>query len=231
MIPKLNPTYKGLSTAIWKEMAEYEESVNAQQDKRDFLFRFVPQAVRYGILVDEEAMYSTTDQVTSRKICDEIVKLTGHNTTVVDATSCVGGLTYTLACVFDKIIAIELDATRFRYLEENMRLLQVAHKVTCLQGDALSVCDKLNAGIIVLDPPWGGPEYKLTPSVHLTLGGLDIGDVCILLFKNNPATGVIALKVPMNFDEAAFRTCVETAGHTIAQKAKLRKMYLFLIRR
>ena len=208
-----------------------EDPVIIQQDKRDFLFRFVPQTLRYSILIDEEAMYSTTDQVTSRKICDEIVKFAGCNATVVDATSCIGGLTYALACVFNKVIAIEMDDLRFKFLQENMRLLQVSDKVTCYKGDALHICDKLEASVIVVDPPWGGPEYKLTPSVQLTLGGRDISDVCIILLKNNPSVHAVALKVPINFDEVSFKTCVESVGHTIAQKAKLRKMYLFIITR
>ena len=213
-----------------KETADPDEEP-ARQDKRDFLFRFVPQAIRHSIRVDDEAMYSTTDQVTSRKICDEISRITGSNKTVVDATACIGGLTYSMACVFDKVIAIELDELRFTYLQDNMKLLQVSDKVVCLHGDALRLCDQIDASVVMLDPPWGGPEYKNTPSVNLTLGGLTISEVCILMFKQNPKVHVVALKVPLNFDEATFKTCIEIQGHTLAQRAKLRKMYLFVIKR
>jgi tRNA G37 N-methylase Trm5 len=200
-------------------------------DKRDFLFRFVSPAIRYNILVDEEAMYSTTDQVTSRKICDEISRFTGNQATIVDATACVGGLTYTMAGIFHKVIAIELDPTRFEYLQENMKLLQVSDKVECLHGDALELCKQLEAAVIVLDPPWGGPEYKNSPLVNLTLNDINISDVCIHMFKNNKAISFVAIKVPTNFDDVTFKNCIEREGYALVQKAKLRKMYLLIVKR
>jgi predicted RNA methylase len=200
-------------------------------DKRDFLFRFVNPSLRYEIQVDDEAIYSTTDQMTARKICDMIVHYVGKHVTVVDATACIGGLTYSLAMIFNKVIAIEIDPQRYSYLCNNMKLLQVSDRVQCVEGDALKVCNNLEATVIVLDPPWGGPEYKNNALVHLTMNDMNISEVCMFLFKNNPLVTMIALKVPLNFDDETFKKCIEIEGYAVMQKAKLRKMYLVIITR
>lgn len=200
-------------------------------DKRDFLFRFVPQAVRTNLQLDEEALYSTTDQVTGRKICDELSKYVNSNATIVDGTACIGGLTYTLTNAFRRVIAIELDARRFGYLRNNMELLNVASAVCCIQGDVLSVAKNVDASAIILDPPWGGPEYKNLDSVRLQLGNQDISHACAILLENNPRVNIIAIKVPINFDETYFKDIIEQKGHTIVHKARLRKMALIVVSR
>lgn len=199
-------------------------------DKKDFLFRFVPQAIRKKILMDEEALYSTTDQVTARKICDELSRFVPSTATVIDATACIGGLTYSLTHVFKRVIAIEIDETRFGYLETNMGLLGVKGLVLCVHGDALTVCSNLDAEAIIIDPPWGGPEYKNVASLNLKLGNVDIYDVCVMLYDKNPVVKFIAIKVPVNFDDELF---CQKLGSTskLVHKAKLRKMCILIVQR
>lgn len=198
-------------------------------DKRDFLFRFVPQATRRQLLMDEEAMYSTTDQVTARKLCDELSKLVPQTATVIDATACVGGLTYSLTNVFRHVIAVEIDDLRYNYLKFNMELLGVGAAVQCVHGDAINVCVGLNASAIIIDPPWGGPEYKNIPNISLKLGDIALADVCMILFRNNPLVQVVAIKVPTNFDDASLICKKET--YTIINKARLRKMSIIIVQR
>lgn len=200
------------------------------QDKRDFLFRFVPQNIRHELYIDDEAFYSTTDQVTARKICEELTKFVPREATVVDATACIGGMTYTLTNYFRKVIAVEIDDVRFKYLQTNMQLLSVSDVVECVKGDALDVCQKLQATAVILDPPWGGPDYKNAPSVSLCLSGRDLGDVCVFLYHTNPQLKILALKVPVNFDESSFKARIEPM-YKIIQKTKLRKMYLIIVAR
>lgn len=196
-------------------------------DKRDFLFRFVPQTIRRQVLMDEEAMYSTTDQVTARKLCDEISKFVPQTSTVVDATACIGGLTYSLTHVFRRVVAIEIDYTRYEYLNRNMELLGVKSIVNCVYGDAMQVCIGLDAAAIILDPPWGGPEYKNIPNLSLKLGHFDLVDACTLLFENNPVVNIIAIKVPTNFDDTSL-TC---SMFSIVRKSRLRKMDIIIVQR
>lgn len=196
-------------------------------DKRKFLFRYVPQALRNILMMDEEAMYSTTDQVTGRKLCDELNKYVPSESTVVDATACIGGLTHSLTHVFRKVIAIEIDTVKFDYLKTNVSTLGIDDSVECIKGDALDICRNMNASAIILDPPWGGPEYKKIDSVSLSLSGVDIADVCCRMFELNPLVNIIGLKVPVNFAEELFAQRI--GPHKIVHKAKLRKMWLLII--
>jgi tRNA G37 N-methylase Trm5 len=179
--------------------------------------------------MDEEALYSTTDQVTARKICDELCLFVPSHATVVDATACVGGLTYTLTNTFQKVIAIEIDETRYRYLKSNMELLNVSNQVECICGNVLDIAVGLNASLIIIDPPWGGPEYKTHPQVSLDIGGMNIAAACMLLYTNNPTVEVIAIKTPINFNEDVFRSTL--LGCTIVHKAKLRKMCILILKK
>lgn len=177
--------------------------------------------------MDDEAMYSTTDQVTARKMCDELSKFIPQTASIIDATACIGGLTYSLTNVFRRVIAIEIDKTRFDYLVSNMALLGVSSAVNCVHGDAMQVCVGLDASAIVIDPPWGGPEYKNMPNISLKLGNIGLADVCSSLFKNNPMVLIIAIKVPTNFDD----TSLASDTYAIINKARLRKMNIIIVQR
>ena len=115
--------------------------MNKDKDKRDFLFRHIPYDIRYKILIDIEANYSTTDQVTATKISREILKFISKDSIITDATSCIGGSTYSFSKNFSKVNAIELDDSRYDYLCKNMELLECKN-VNCIKGDAIIECLK-----------------------------------------------------------------------------------------
>jgi predicted RNA methylase len=194
-------------------------------DKRDFLFRFVSPAHRSRLKLDEEAFYSTTDQLTANKIA-RVLQRVLPDAVVTDATACVGGATLAFAAVFPRVHAIELDEVRYSYLRHNTSVLGISDKVSCIWGDALQVCAKLHQDIIFLDPPWGGPEYKSMERVSLTLSGRDLGDVCRALA---PAAKYIAIKVPTNFDEDAFLRSVSGHANLVVKETQLRKMHLLVL--
>ena len=51
--------------------------------------------------------------------------------------------------------------------------------------------------IIVLDPPWGGPNYFKQYNIKLYLNNIDIGIISNFLFSK---CKILILKVPFNFD-------------------------------
>lgn len=195
-------------------------------DKRDFLFRFVEPPARALLMLDEEAFYSTTDQLTANKIAKILVRIVSPTATVTDATACIGGATLAFANVFSRVNAIEIDRTRYDYLCHNMFILGHTDKVRCMHGDAIRICQDLQQDVIFLDPPWGGPEYKSMDRVSLFLSGMPLADVCR---KLSHATRYIAIKVPTNFDEAGFRSSVEGFARVVVRDTQLRKMNLLVI--
>jgi 16S rRNA C967 or C1407 C5-methylase (RsmB/RsmF family) len=84
--------------------------------------------VRAQLWLDTTATYSVTEE----KCADAMTHLLslffkpafkiGHQPTVLDATACVGGNTFSLQKLF-KTIACEMDSVRFTMLKTNMRVL------------------------------------------------------------------------------------------------------------
>lgn len=194
-------------------------------NKRDFLFRFLSPSVRSLLRFDEEALYSTTDQLTADKICKDLLKFVPSNGVVTDATACIGGSCASFAKTYFKVHAIEIDRVKYDYLRHNMMIMGLSEVVDCLCGDALVVCPTLRQDLIFIDPPWGGPEYKLCSSISLFLSGKSLASVCCTL---SPYTKYIALKVPTNFDETAFLQEVEGKLTRVHRNTNLRKMHLLI---
>jgi 16S rRNA G966 N2-methylase RsmD len=193
-------------------------------EKRDFLFRFVDATKRACIQLDEEALYSTTDQLTAEKITKDILKYVSADASVTDATACVGGNTFSFAQSFHKVYAIEKDENRHKMLESNMAVLEVSN-VTCIHGDALEICHRLQQDVIFLDPPWGGPEYKQKAHIDLYLSDIALYTVCEKLAS---CTSYFALKVPTNFHESKF---IAETSHFLQLRHRnthLRKMNLLI---
>lgn len=192
-------------------------------EKKNFLFKFVATNLRNQLLFDEEALYSTTDQNTANKIAKEIGKYIDPKSTIVDATACIGGSSYALSQIFNKVYAIEINENRYNYLISNIKLLEV-NNIECILGDALEKVKDIECDCIFIDPPWGGPEYKILAKVKLELSNKPLHDICKEFAKN---TKFIVIKVPLNFDEEDF---IENTKDKLVLKTKapLRKMNLLI---
>jgi len=194
-------------------------------EKRDFLFRFVPAAQRHQLRLDNEALYSTTDQLTADKITKDLLRYIPKSAKVADATACVGGNTYSFAQHFSTVHAYELDPVRAAYLAHNIRVLN-GQNVTVVCGDVLRRIRE-HYSLVFIDPPWGGPNYKISDSVRLTLSGKPLEDVC---FQLSNYTDHIALKTPTNFAEAEFLRETAPFLELLYKNVHLRKMHLLLFR-
>jgi 16S rRNA G966 N2-methylase RsmD len=192
--------------------------------KRDFLFKFVATSLREKLLMDDEALYSTTDQQTADKITKEIAQILPKSAKITDATACIGGSANALASYFNNVCAIELDPQKYAYLTANLATLG-RNNVKCICGDALIVCSQQQQDMIFIDCPWNGPSYKEVPSLMLYLSGIPLYDVVRTLINH---TKYIAIKAPVNFDEATFLEKTKDILK-IQQKLRLRKMLLFIL--
>lgn len=198
-------------------------------DKRDFLFKFLPKSIRNQIKLDDEALYSVTDQQTADKITNELLKFVPANAIVTDGTACIGGNTFSLTRSFRFVNAVELEPVKYKYLKHNMTLLGVDN-IACYKGDILEYVSLLDQTLVFLDPPWGGPEYKSKDSVELGLSGCPLEEVCRRLA---PYTTYIAIKTPTNFNVDPFVAKTEMYMRLIHTNTKLRKLclYLFAVKR
>lgn len=198
-----------------------------QHDKKHFLFKRIKDGQRARLLLDEEALYSTTDQITAEKIANTVLELVGRHAVVIDATACIGGSALSFANTFDKVIAIEKDPVRFRYLEHNITVLDLRPQVACVNADLIDECPKYKSDVIFIDPPWGGPEYKTAKHVSLFLSNQPLASVCCALIQH---TRYLVIKVPTNFDEESFVADTKDVLTLHSKNTKLRKMILLILR-
>lgn len=195
-------------------------------NKVDFLFKHVDAQIRGKLLLDEEALYSTTDQTTADKISVDIAKIVPRVSTITDATACVGGNAYSFAQHFEKVYAFELDMTRARMLRHNMTLLG-ARNVVVQQGDAFDLCMNQYQDVVFMDPPWGGPGYRKHTAIELYLSGHHIAELCEQIIRGGRAR-FIALKSPTNFNEADFVKRVAPFMTLRYKDTQLRKMFFYI---
>lgn len=195
-------------------------------DKRDFYFRYVPPTIRAQIIMDHEASYSVTDQVTADKITKDIKAFVTAGAVITDGTACIGGNTYSFAKEFRSVNAIEIDPLRCSYLKNNLGVLGLKN-VRCECGDVLVESMKQYQDVIFLDPPWGGPDYKIQNDISLYLSNRELSDACIDI---SLYCRYIALKVPVNFSVDAFDRRVKDVLERVHYNTGLRKMHLVIYR-
>lgn len=194
------------------------------EDKRDFLFRFIPLEKRKGLLLDEEAFYSVTDQYTADKISKDILKHLPNIKTITDGTACVGGNTYSFSKFFEQVHAVEVDPLRCSYLQKNLDVLEVTNTDVHL-GSILEIGPVLQQDMLFLDPPWGGPNYKSKKKIDLYLSDMELSHVCTLLA---PYSRYLALKVPTNFHIDSFQQKTQDILRMVHKNTDLRKMQLLV---
>lgn len=193
-------------------------------DKRDFLFRNTPLNKRALLLLDNEALYSVTDQYTANKISKYIAKYLPSVETITDATACIGGNTHSFSGFFKNVIGVEIDPLRFSYLCHNLRILEVKNAIV-YNGNMLDICKYLKQDLIFIDPPWGGPNYKAKLFIELYLSNIELSAVCRIISKY---TKYIAIKVPVNFNIRSFNEKTKKYLKLLHRNTDLRKMHLLI---
>lgn len=197
------------------------------EKKKDFYFRYVSPHIRSQLMLDHEASYSVTDQITADKITKDIRTIINDPSAVItDGTACIGGNTYSFGKSFASVNAIEIDPSRHSYLSHNMAVLGLSN-VKCILNDITIDYQHRYQDIIFLDPPWGGPEYKQQSDIQLYLSRRTLSDVCIDM---SLYCRYIALKVPNNFNIDRFDECVKDVLERVHCNRTLRKMCLIIYR-
>ena len=125
---------------------------------------------------------------------------------MLDMTANIGGLSINMANLFSNlnIIAVELDRCTHTALTKNIKQFDLEDQITAIRGDSTKFISEdspsypLTYDFVVIDPPWGGPDYKKHKNLKLYLGKTDVHKVVHKLF-NNQITQIVLLKAPTNF--------------------------------
>lgn len=150
----------------------------------------------------DEASYSITKPEKAQLIRNIIQKhlLELHkkieDSTITDATACVGGDTLHFSKQFNMVNAVEINPIHCKMLQNNIGVYKRRNvHVHC--ADYTKVYHKLHQDVVFIDPPWGGPSYKKKKIVKLQLSNVPLYK---MIQKISNRAKLIVLKTPTNFD-------------------------------
>lgn len=148
------------------------------------------------IKMDDIAKYSVTHYKHSLQIVDIIIKeLNTKDLIITDACACVGADTMNFAKNFKKVNAIELNNTRYEYLNHNLLVANIKN-VNIINDNCLNQIIKLKQDVIYVDAPWGGPDYKYKKNINLYLSQKSLTSLIPFFLR---FCKLLILKVPFNF--------------------------------
>jgi hypothetical protein len=188
--------------------------------------------------MDEVGNFSVTSVEAANEMARHIELLDGisHNSTITDATACVGGNTLAFSRHFRNVNAIEMDADRFVLLQNNVAVFTEDSRrkklprcnLRLMKGDCLDVCSQMDQDVIFLDPPWGGVEYSTSPQNTDTLGmsGMPLHVVCRKLAQK---CKYVALKLPFNVDDSGILRPDDGIPPIVHIKVKITKKTGFIV--
>ena len=170
-----------------------------------FLSRNVPDVSK--LRMTTEGVYSITRPAEAMQLIRFMHKHVGPfaDKVITDGTANVGGETihYALAG-FQCVHAIELNPENMTALRSNIRAYgpAVQSRVRTHLGDTVRLFEKYKSDVIVIDPPWGGPNYRDAESLDLYLGTVRV-DVFLrerIMQKPNWRPQWVFLKLPSNYN-------------------------------
>lgn len=180
-------------------------------------YNFFPESSGKKILLDDVSKYSITLPDKAQTI-SEVTKKNYQlvfpdddlsNITITDAMACVGGNTLSFSNFFNKVIANEINTTRYQYLVHNMKEYN-RENIVFYNDNYLNLMNKLEQNIVFIDPPWGGPIYKSQYKMEIVLQDeaekeTNIHEMVNILFENNSGTKMIIFKLPINHNIENFK--------------------------
>lgn len=155
--------------------------------------------------LSDQGKYSTTPAKYSKQTCKKIqdnIRYNLRNMVITDACAGNGGDSIYFSSVFKSVQSLEKDPKEFKFLKENVEFHNIKN-IKISQKSYLDVWKDLKQDIIYMDPPWGGPDYKLLPIVDLFLDGINISRIVGELFREERAKMII-IKIPHNFNIKGF---------------------------
>ncbi|PSN39430.1 hypothetical protein C0J52_12359 [Blattella germanica] len=98
-----------------------------------------------------------------------------------------------------KMIAIDIDPNKIALAHHNAEVYGVADRIEFVVGDFLTLAPTLQADVVFLSPPWGGPQYKNVEAYDIETIMQPVGGTSIYKASLN-ITENIAYYVPRNIN-------------------------------
>ncbi|MCO5582325.1 hypothetical protein L7F22_036219 [Adiantum nelumboides] len=147
-----------------------------------------------GVQLDEEGWFSVTPEAIAKHQAGRC-----KGGLIIDAFTGVGGNAIQFALAGYHVVAIENDPKRIEYAHHNAKIYGVANRIDFVLGDFFCVSSSMQADVVFLSPPWGGPDY-LNAAVYDILTMLQPKDGATLLRVAHSIAPNIMLFLPRNVD-------------------------------
>jgi len=86
-----------------------------------------------------------------------------------------------------RVVAIDIDAGKLAHARHNARLYGVEDRIDFVLGDATVLLRSLDADVVFLSPPWGGPDYADDYDIaSIRVGDLDGNQLLSLAARAAP---------------------------------------------
>ena len=151
-----------------------------------------------NLKMDLEGSYSLSHKDDADKL-SILIKDKYGDIKIMDATSGIGGNSISFGINFTTVISVELDLKRFSLLKENLENYKLNN--TIINGNFLDYIN-MDYDLIFIDPPWGGPKYKLEKSINLFINNNNLKEITKILKDKNK---IIVWKLPFNYDLNDFK--------------------------
>ncbi|XP_059050726.1 trimethylguanosine synthase [Achroia grisella] len=162
-----------------------------------------------GIKLDRESWFSVTPEQVARHIASKF-----SYDVVLDAFCGAGGNTIQFANTCKKVIAVDIDPAKIEMAKHNAEVYGVADRIEFIVGDFFELAPTLQADMVFLSPPWGGPTYSKSSSYDLETM-LEPRPASELMTVARNISSNIALYVPRNTKSDQLLTLAKTIGGSL----------------
>jgi len=120
-----------------------------------------------GIYMTDDAWFGVTPEPVARQIAADIATTAdASKTIVIDIFAGAGGnaIAFALSCRWERVIAIERDASVLACAQHNADIYGAASRIEWVHADCFSFISANQSyfpnTVIFASPPWGGPGYR-----------------------------------------------------------------------
>ena len=204
-----------------KEEAEYKKSTFVEFSDINDEYIYFPKISPFNKLVVRDylftdvSLYSSADErhsiETANLLLNYYSKQELKKSSLIEASSCIGGNTWGFNTLIDNVTAIEIDDNNYTSLVHNMKTLGA--NVNTIKDNFIKVKDTGKWDIVFYDPPWGGVNYKNEPQVGYSYNGkfYDLDALASKSFYPSPSQILmfrIPIKSEINVNDYKYRDTV-----------------------
>jgi hypothetical protein len=159
------------------------------------------KGVNYKLLhTSIEGLYSITRRGDGQRLLQKMLSIieSPESKHITDATGSIGGDTILFGLHFKSVDSIERDHATMLMLKHNVNVYGLTN-INIHHGDATSIFN-WNTDVLYVDPPWGGPDYKIKDLLELFMGDIKLDDWLTHILQQAIKPKYIFLKLPSNYN-------------------------------